>query len=92
MPGQLSSPEKERRARELIALGLEMAHEYLQTWEGSETTVIPEEKVGQHWEGYTPEYIRVRLSQEDQCRPGRPVRVRLLKADHRIMRGEIIKQ
>lgn len=92
MPGQLSSPEKERRAQELIALGLEMAHKYLQTWEGSETTVIPEEKVGQHWEGYTPEYIRVRLSQEDQCRPGRPVRVRLLKADHRIMRGEIIKQ
>ena len=91
MPGQLSSPEKERRARELIALGLETAHEYLQTWEGSETTIIPEEKVGNCWEGYTPEYIRVRLGDRDQCLPGHPVRVRLLNADHRIMRGEIIK-
>ena len=91
MPGQLSSSEKERRARELIALGLEMAHEYLQTWEGSETTIIPEEKVDRCWEGYTPEYIRVKLLEEDQCIPGCSVRVRLLKADHRIMRGEIIK-
>ena len=42
--------------------------------------------------GYTPEYIRVKLLEEDQCIPGCSVRVRLLKADHRIMRGEIIQQ
>lgn len=90
MSGQLSSGEKERRTRELIALGQDMAQDYLQTWEGLETTIIPEEKAGHCWEGYTPEYIRVRLRKEDLCRPGVPVRVRLLKADHRIMRGAII--
>ena len=90
MPGQLTAAEKESRARELIDLGQVMAQDYLKTWEGLETTIIPEEKSGLCWEGYTPEYIRVRLREEDQCRPGSPVRVRLLKADHRIMRGEII--
>ncbi len=92
MPGQLTFAEKERRARELIALGREMSQAYLHTWEGLETTIIPEEIAGGCWEGYTPEYIRVRLREEDQCRSGSPVRVRLLKADHRIMRGEIIQQ
>lgn len=92
MPGQLTSEEKERRARELISLGQDMAQKYLQTWEDHETVIIPEEKVGLCWEGYTPEYIRVRLREEDSCQSGNPVRVRLLKADHRMMRGEIIKQ
>ncbi len=92
MPGQLTSAEKERRARELIVFGQELAQEYLHTWEGLETAIIPEEKAGGCWEGYTPEYIRVRLREEDHCRSGSPVRVRLLKADHRIMRGEIIQQ
>ena len=91
MPGQLTSVEKERRARELITVGQDMAQEYLHTWEGLETVIIPEEKVGVCWEGYTPEYIRVRLREEDLCRSGCPVRVRLLKADHRFMRGEIIQ-
>ena len=90
MPGQLTTGEKECRARELIALGQDIAQEYLRTWESLETTIIPEEKVGLCWEGYTPEYIRVRLREEDRCCSGHPVRVRLLKADHRIMRGEII--
>ena len=90
MPGQLPSEEKERRARELIALGLDISHEYLQTWEGFESIIIPEEKIGCCWEGYTPEYIRVRLREGDNCYPGRPVRIRLLKADHRVMCGEII--
>lgn len=90
MPGQLPSEEKERRARELIALGLDISHEYLQTWEGFESIIIPEEKNGCCWEGYTPEYIRVRLREGDNCYPGRPVRIRLLKADYRVMCGEII--
>ena len=91
MSGQLTTEEKERRTRELIALGQVTAQDYLHTWEGLETTIIPEEKVGLCWEGYTPEYIRVRLREEDQCRSGSPVRVMLLNADHRIMRGEIIQ-
>lgn len=90
MPGQLTTEEKERRARELIELGLRIGNHYLESWIGLETTVIPEEKVNGCWEGYTPEYIRVRLPETGTCVPGRPVRVRLLKADPRVMSGEMI--
>ena len=90
MPGQLTTEEKERRARELIDLGLRIGNRYLESWTGLETTVIPEEKVNGCWEGYTPEYVRVRLPETGPCVPGRPVRVRLLKADPRVMSGEII--
>ncbi|MCR5565277.1 MAG: tRNA (N(6)-L-threonylcarbamoyladenosine(37)-C(2))-methylthiotransferase MtaB [Clostridiales bacterium] len=90
MPGQLPSGIKEQRARELIALGHAVAGRYLETWTGAETTLIPEEKVGTCWEGYTPEYIRVRLRENDRCLPGKPVRIRLLKADPRVMSAEII--
>ena len=90
MPGQLPSEVKEQRARELIALGRNVARKYLETWTGLDTTLIPEEKIGACWEGYTPEYIRVRLRETDQCLPGKPVRIRLLNADPRVMSGEII--
>ena len=90
MPGQLSSSEKERRARELISLGMRISRSYLETWIGLESTLIPEEKTAGCWEGYTPEYIRVRLRECDCCRPGIPVRVRLLNADPRAVSGMII--
>lgn len=90
MPGQLSSEEKERRARELIKLGNHVAHMYLKTWSGQYSTIIPEEKINGCWEGYTPEYIRVRLINTDNCIPGEPVRIRLLNAGPRVMNGEII--
>lgn len=90
MPGHLPTGVKERRTRELIALGNSVAQRYLSSWYGLESTLIPEEKINGCWEGYTPEYIRVRLRAGEECRPGIPVRVRLLKADHRIMCGELI--
>ena len=92
LPCQLPAEKKERRARELISLGLRTGKQYLESWSGLETTLIPEEKVGNCWEGYTPEYIRVRLRESDRCIPGRMVRVRLLKADLRLMSGEIIDE
>ena len=91
MPGQLSSEVKERRTRELIALGRRVAREYLLTWKGLESTLIPEDKINGCWEGYTPEYIRVRLRPDDRCLPGLPVRIRLLDAGPRGMSGEIIE-
>lgn len=90
MPGQLTSAVKEQRARELIALGRVVAQKYLETWTGMETTLIPEEMVSGCWEGYTPEYIRVRLRGSGRCQPGKPVRIRLFEADPRVMSGEII--
>ena len=91
MPGQLSSAEKEKRARELIALGGRVANEYLSSWVGLETDFLPEEMVDGCWEGYTPEYIRVRL-ERGNCQSGVPVRVRLLNAGSRVMCGELIKE
>ena len=78
MPGQLTSAEKEKRARDLIGLGRQVAREYLLTWIGLETDFLPEEEIDGSWEGYTPEYIRVRLEQAASCHSGKPVRVRLL--------------
>ena len=92
MPGQLSSAEKERRARELIALGDRVARMYLHTWIGQESDLLPEELVDGCWEGYTPEYIRVRLEKGSICRAGVPVRIRLLEEGNHMMRGEMIHE
>ena len=90
MPGQLSSEEKERRARELIALGNRIAADYLASWAGHETILLPEETVSGCWEGYTPEYIRVRLDPDACCEQGVPVRILLDKVCSRRMSGKII--
>ena len=90
LPGQLTSAEKERRARELIALGRQVARDYLRTWTGLETDLLPEEKVDGCWEGYTPEYIRVRLDKDDVCQSGVPVRIRLLGEKAGGMLGKLI--
>ena len=89
-PGQLPKAEKERRARELISLGNKISESYMNSWIGLETSVLPEKKVSGCWEGYTPEYIRVRLDNSDQCRPGVPEKVHLLKALPRMMCGKKI--
>ena len=87
MPGQLPSEVKEQRARELIALGEDVTQRYLRSWIGRETTLLPEETVSGCWEGYTPEYIRVRMDQGCPCVSGVPVRVRLISAGSRTMCG-----
>ena len=90
LPGQLPSDVKERRVRELIALGDICAAQYLDSWLGMDSVIIPEEIVNGCWEGYTPEYIRVRLRQGSACSAGIPVRVRLDSVTHRIMCGQVI--
>ena len=90
MPCQLTSAEKERRARELITLGRQVAQDYLNTWIGQETDLLPEEVVNGCWEGYTPEYIRVRLEKGDVCQSGLPVRIRLLGVKSGGMLGKLI--
>ncbi len=77
MAGQLSAAEKERRARQLIALGEEVARAYLKTWIGRTALLLPEEKIQGAWEGYTPEYIRVSLPPDADCRSGMMLPVRL---------------
>ena len=83
MPGRLSREEKERRARELIALGNETAAVYRELWLGREVEVLLEEKTDAGWRGYTPEYIQVTIPEDDRCRQGalRTVRLTALTED-----------
>ena len=88
--GQLPPALKEERARKLIAVGNAVAREYLRSWIGRESTILPEEQVNGCWEGYTPEYIRVRMAPDAPCSAGVPAGVRLTAVESRGMRGEII--
>ena len=90
MPGHLTKAVKERRTRELIALGEETAAAYQAQWVGKESTVLIEEKIGSLWHGYTPEYIPVTIADCPACVPGRIVTVRLTNPTAEGMTGEII--
>ena len=90
MDGQLPPALKEERARNLIAVGNAVAREYLRSWIGRESTILPEEQVNGCWEGYTPEYIRVRMAPDAPCSAGVPAGIRLTAVESRGMRGEII--
>ena len=60
MPGQLSNAEKERRARELIALGETVGRQYRERFLGRTVEVLLEEQdTAGEWVGYTREYLRV---------------------------------
>ena len=90
MPGQLTKAVKERRTRELIALGEETAAAYQAQWVDKESTVLIEEKIGGLWHGYTPEYIPVTIADCPACVPGRIVTVRLTNPTAEGMTGELI--
>ena len=62
MPGQLSNAEKERRARELIALGETIGRQYRECFLGRTVEVLLEEQdTAGEWVGYTREYLRVEV-------------------------------
>ena len=62
MPGQLSNAEKERRARELIALGETIGRQYREHFLGRTVEVLLEEQdTAGEWVGYTCEYLRVEV-------------------------------
>ena len=90
MPGQLSASEKEERSRKLIAVGKDVAREFLRSWIGEKSVILPEEQVNGCWEGYTPEYIRVRMAPGSPCVSGVPAEVILTAVESRGMRGEMI--
>jgi len=77
LPGQLSPAVKEARARELIQLGNHVARKYLESWLNRESFLLAEEQIDGHWEGYTPEYIRVSLMPDVVSKSGEVVPVRL---------------
>ena len=90
MDGQLSDTVKQSRCRELIAIGKQTAACYQRQWVGRTAVLLPEEKIDGCWEGYTPEYLRVRLNPEAVCFSGEPVRVRIHSVSPRALGGVII--
>ncbi len=90
MPGQLSKAVKERRTRELIALGEETAAAYQAQWLGRTVPVLLEENMDGVWHGYTPEYIPVTIADCPACAAGRTVNVRLTTSTPDGMQGELI--
>ena len=90
MAGQLPESVKQARSRELIALGRQVALCYQRQWIGRETVILPEEKVNGCWEGYSPEYLRIRLNPEAECISGEPVHVRIQDVSPRVLGGVII--
>ena len=90
MPGQLSTAEKERRARALIAIGNETAQVYQTRWLNRDTTVLLEERCEDGWTGYTPEYIQVTVPDCPLCRRGALLQVRLTEGAGEGMRGTLL--
>ena len=91
MPGQLTDTVKQDRCRRLIRLGQTIARQWLETWVGRESELLPEEMVDGCWEGYTPEYIRIRLRPEDACISGHPCRIRITDIRNGYADAEIIQ-
>ncbi len=85
MPGHLPRAVRESRARMLIGLGNEMTAEYLNSWTGNVTSLLAEEQINGCWEGYSPEYIRIRLSDGESVRSGNEIRVLLTEAQNGLM-------
>ena len=90
LPGQLPDSVRQERARKLIAVGEETARIYRESWLGQETVLLPEEMVNGCMEGYTPEYLRVRMPAGCRCFSGEPVRIRIVSVDQPTAVGEII--
>ncbi len=91
MPGQISKQTKELRTRALITLGERCSRAYLSGWIEETAQMIPEEMVNGCWEGYTPEYIRVRLAKECSCTGGTPVSVHLESICGDVMNGRVLE-
>ncbi|MGI6691589.1 MAG: tRNA (N(6)-L-threonylcarbamoyladenosine(37)-C(2))-methylthiotransferase MtaB [Christensenellales bacterium] len=87
MPGQLPRQVKNARAAALIAAGDAAAAAYRAAMLGSVRDVLFEERAGDAWAGYTPEYLRVRAhgAAAGQVRP-----VRLTALDGECFAGDII--
>ena len=89
MPDQVPNAVKESRARRLITLGKQATRRYLESWIGKTAEILPEEIVAGCWEGYTREYIRVRLPAGVPLTSGTPVQITLSSVEGQKMLGQI---
>ena len=86
MPGQLSNAEKSRRAGELIAVGRESEHEYLEQYVGETVNVLIEKCVDNVSYGCTDTYAAVRINSAITPNTFADVKIKYIKED---MNGEL---
>ena len=91
MPDQLSETVKQERCKQLIAIGKEVGLRYQLQWVGRSVNVLPEEIINGCWEGYSPEYLRVRLNETAVCHSGEPVPVIIQSVTPRFLGGVMIE-
>ena len=89
MPDQVPQEVKDRRVRELIALGRDTARRYQEAWLGETAEVLLETEDKGRIAGYTPEYLPVSLP-AGAGSPGQIIRVRLLSIENGTMTGEAV--
>jgi len=94
-PGQVERAVKERRSREMISLGHEMAALFRRRFIATTQEVLIE-KVSSHayGEGFTPHYLRTRVALDGRGRswPGKLIPVRLEKIEGPYLWGQPLRQ
>ena len=65
MPMQVDGNKKEERSEKLIELSNINQEMYNKKYINKKIMVLFEEKVGDYWEGYTKNYIRVKVKTEE---------------------------
>ena len=65
MPGQLTTAEKAERARRGAEVAKAMGRSWLTSWLGETVEVLFEEEKEGFWRGYTPQYMEVKVTSQD---------------------------
>ena len=89
MGGQVPKAVKEERAHRAAAVAQVMKKDYLRSWVGQTLSVLFEEKKGDQWRGYAPNYADVHTSSEEDLHNTRRS-VRITAATDEGLVGELV--
>ena len=91
LAGQVERADREKRSREMIALGHRMAAEFRRKFIATTQEVLIEKVSPYHYgEGFTPHYLRTRVALEGRGKgwPGRIIPARLEKIEDQFLLGK----
>lgn len=91
MPGQLSNAEKTQRAQRAAEVAGALRRSWLTGWIGKTVEVLFEEEKEGFWRGYTPQYVEVTVSSEENLH-NTLRRVRLTAAGEDKIFGTLVEE
>ena len=91
MPGQLSNAEKAQRAQRAAEVAGALRRSWLTGWIGKTVEVLFEEEKEGFWRGYTPQYVEVTVSSEENLH-NTLRRVRLTAAGEDKIFGTLVEE